>query len=71
MTDTATLLKHLQRCVTMLDALIVESGRTIEHDEEDRFRMGEWFDKEELEHIAEARNVANCGNTQGRPQDIE
>ena len=42
-------------CVDMLDALVAESGRYVEYGEEDAFRMGEWFEPEELQSIEHAR----------------
>ena len=42
-------------CVKMLKALVAESGRSVEWGEEDAFRMGEWFEKDELEAIENAR----------------
>lgn len=45
----------LSDCVTMLEALRDESGRGVEYDEEDAFRMGEWFAPDELVAIADAR----------------
>jgi hypothetical protein len=32
----------------MLDALKAESGRDVEWGEEDAFRMGEWFEQDEI-----------------------
>jgi len=45
----------LKPCVSLLDGLIAESKRSIDWGEEDSFRMGEWFEKEELESIEKAR----------------
>jgi len=42
-------------CVNMLDALVAESGRYVEYDAEDAFRMGEWFEPKELQDIERAR----------------
>ncbi len=41
--------------VQMLDDLVVESGRGIEYGEEDPFRMGEWFEADDMEVIELAR----------------
>jgi len=38
-----------------LDGLITESGREIEWGHEDPFRMGEWFEPEDLAEIEAAR----------------
>ena len=40
----AKAVEALRSCVTILNATIEESGRSIEWGEEDPFRMGEWFD---------------------------
>lgn len=45
----------LRKCVDMLDALVAESGRGYGYGEEDPFRMGEWFEAEDLAFIEEAR----------------
>ena len=45
----------LEPCLEMLDALVIESARFIEYGEEDAFRMGEWFEREEIEAIEAAR----------------
>jgi len=45
----------LRNCVEMLDQLVDESGRSIEWDEEDPFRRGEWFWPEDLAKIEIAR----------------
>ena len=45
----------LHNCVGMLDQLVAESGRAIEWDAEDPFRMGEWFEPEDLAQIEQAR----------------
>ena len=45
----------LRNCLSLLDALIAESKRSIEWGAEDPFRMGEWFESKELEQIEEAR----------------
>lgn len=42
-------------CLTLLDALVEESGRGIEWGEEDAFRMGEWFEKDDMQIIDFAR----------------
>ena len=42
------LLEALEAAIAMLDALKAESGRDIEWGEEDPFRMGEWFESQEL-----------------------
>jgi hypothetical protein len=53
--DVARLVASTRRLLVMIDALKAESGRAIDYGEEDAFRMGEWFDKEEDAHIEEAR----------------
>ena len=53
----AELVEAAKRLLFMVDALKAESGRGIEYGEEDPFRMGEWFDDEELQHIEQARAV--------------
>jgi hypothetical protein len=53
--DAAGLVAAARRLLVMVDALKTESGRGIDYGEEDAFRMGEWFDKEEEAHIEEAR----------------
>lgn len=45
----------LRDCLSILDALIKESGREIEWGEEDPFRMGEWFEADDLARIKAAR----------------
>ena len=45
----------LHNCVGMLDQLVAESGRDIEWGAEDPFRMGEWFEPEDLAQIEQAR----------------
>ena len=45
--------------ITMLDDLFDEEGRSIEYDEEDAFRMGEWFDENDLLAFDTARSVLN------------
>lgn len=45
----------LHNCVGMLDCLVAESGRSIEWGQEDPFRMGEWFEPEDLAQIKQAR----------------
>ena len=42
-------------CITLLDGLVEYSKREIEWDEEDTFRMGEWFESGDLERIESAR----------------
>lgn len=51
----AALVEALGDCVKMLEALIVESGRGIEWGHEDAFRMGEWFEAEDIAKIDRAR----------------
>ena len=46
---------HLTKAVKMLGALVAESGREVEWGHEDAFRMGEWFEKDDLAAIAAAR----------------
>lgn len=45
----------LRPCVSMLDALVDESGRGVEWGEEDSFRMGEWFEDGDLSNLEAAR----------------
>ena len=47
----------LHNCISILDCLIAESKRSIGYDEEDPFRMGEWFEDEELTQIEKARSA--------------
>lgn len=47
--------RRMSRCLAMLDALNAESGRGIEWGEEDAFRMGEWFEADDLAAMGEAR----------------
>ena len=54
-TENARLRAALEACISMLDDLVVESGRGIEYGEEDAFRMGEWFDDHDLGNIDTAR----------------
>ena len=53
--DVAVLVEALRRCVAMLGALVAESGRGVEWGEEDAFRMGEWFERDDLLNIEQAR----------------
>jgi hypothetical protein len=57
--DTQALLDKavvaLRDCADLLDGLVAESGRSIEWGEEDPFRMGEWFEPEDLAKIERAR----------------
>tara|TARA_R110000782_G_scaffold218427_1_gene305794 strand:- start:21511 stop:21879 length:369 start_codon:yes stop_codon:yes gene_type:complete len=39
----------------LLDDLVTESGRSVEYDEEDAFRRGEWFDDADTARIEAAR----------------
>lgn len=45
----------LHNCVGMLDQLVAESGRDIEWGAEDPFRMGEWFEPDDLKQLEQAR----------------
>ena len=49
------LLAALAKCVAMLVALKAESGRSVEWGEEDAFRMGEWFEVDDLRAVDAAR----------------
>jgi hypothetical protein len=49
------MLNALKATLHMLDALVTESGRSVEWGEEDAFRMGEWFEAAELAEIEAAR----------------
>ena len=53
--ENAGLRKMLGNTVAMLDALVTESGRGVEYGEEDSFRMGEWFEAEDIAQIEAAR----------------
>ena len=45
----------VEKCLSLLDGLVAESGRQVEWGEEDPFRMGEWFDADDLAALATAR----------------
>jgi hypothetical protein len=45
----------MRPCLAMLDALVAESGKSVEYGEEDAFRRGEWFDAEDVAAIAATR----------------
>jgi hypothetical protein len=49
------MLEALERALSMLDALRAESGRGVEWGEEDAFRMGEWFEQDEIAAMDAAR----------------
>lgn len=51
----------LHNCVGMLDCLVAESGRSIGGDQEDPFRMGEWFEPDDLKQLAQARAALTDG----------
>ena len=53
--ENARLREALGQCVRMLDDLKAESGRGIDWGYEDAFRMGEWFDADDLAAIEAAR----------------
>jgi hypothetical protein len=53
--EIAALVEAAGDLLFMLDALKVESGRGIEYGYEDAFRMGEWFEDEDLSRIEHAR----------------
>jgi hypothetical protein len=53
--DVGALAEALRECVAMLDALVKESGRGVDWGEEDPFRMGEWFEDQDLASIEAAR----------------
>ena len=55
----------LHNCVGMLDQLVAESGRDIEWGAEDPFRMGEWFEPEDLAQIKQARAALSATTEQG------
>ena len=42
------LLEALEKTLEMLEELKIESGRGIDWGEEDAFRMGEWFERDEI-----------------------
>jgi hypothetical protein len=52
--DIAALSEALGKTLELLEVTIEESGRHIDHDAEDAFRMGEWFDEGDL------IDVKNC-----------
>lgn len=45
----------MRPCLAMLDALVAESGKSVEYGEEDAFRRGEWFEAEDVAAIAATR----------------
>jgi len=47
----------LSRTLAMLDELKAESGRPYDYGEEDPFRMGEWFEAEDVEAMEAARSI--------------
>lgn len=49
------LLRSLTACLGMIEDLQMESDREIGWGNEDKFRMGEWFDVEHLTAIEDAR----------------
>ena len=53
--ENERLREALKPCVSMLDALVNESGKSVEWGEEDSFRMGEWFEDGDLSNIEAAR----------------
>ena len=55
----------LHNCVGMLDCLVAESGRSIEWDQEDPFRMGEWFEPDDLKQLAQARAALSATTEEG------
>lgn len=55
--SNARLRKALLPCINMLDSLVIESGKSVDYDAEDAFRMGEWFEDEELAAIEIARTT--------------
>jgi hypothetical protein len=59
--DVAELVEALRNCVGLLDGLVAESARSIEWGEEDPFRMGEWFEADDLAQIERARTLAKIG----------
>lgn len=62
-------------CITLLDGLVEYSKREIEWDEEDTFRMGEWFESGDLERIESARatlaelSSVSCANLKGETDE--
>ena len=60
------MLEALVKCVAMLEALKAESGRPVEWGEEDAFRMGEWFEKDDLIAI-DAAHAAIARATGAKP----
>ncbi len=63
--DVAELVEALRHCVGLLDGLVAESGRSIEWGEEDPFRMGEWFEADDLAKIKRARAALTTENPNG------
>jgi hypothetical protein len=51
----ARLVSSVHNCIGMLDLLVADSGMSVDWDAEDPFRMGEWFEKEDIEQLEEAR----------------
>jgi len=47
----------LAKTLAMLDELKAESGRPYDCGEKDPFRMGEWFEAEDLEAMEAARSI--------------
>ena len=60
----------LRACVNMLLDLVEESGRSVDYGEEDPFRMGEWFDHDDITAIDKAR-AALAAAPQPAPVDRE
>jgi hypothetical protein len=60
------LLEALEKALEMLEELKIESGRGIDWGEEDAFRMGEWFERDEIAAMKIAG--AAIAKAKGEPQ---
>lgn len=58
--ENAKMREALAPCVKLLLGLVAESGRSVGWGEEDSFRMGEWFEAEDLAAIKAARAALNA-----------
>jgi len=60
------LLEALEKALEMLEELKIESGRGVDWGEEDAFRMGEWFEHDEIAAMKIAG--AAIAKAKGEPQ---
>ena len=65
MGDVRKLIEAVGPCLKLLDGLVAESGRSIEWGEEDPFRMGEWFEPEDLAAIERLRAILRAMEGRG------